>query len=86
MAWALVFLDLSERLDELAPAIDAILSATWCRTVNGEEAAFSTYRDNIECDRSFPYNLDLRAVIAAVLLAAFSVLSPWPAPEELPAV
>jgi len=167
-------LDLSERLDELAPSVDAILEATWCRTVNGEEAAFSTYRDNIKRDengesartrltfvwghatsisvwlmsrfgfpdwmsasdigaldtylgykshyyprsgidpydaeaasarallhttkawaavqaevergRSLPYNLfRLRAVIAAVLLAAFSVLLTWRAPEELPA-
>jgi len=168
-------LDLSERLDELAPALDEVLQATWCRTVNGEEAAFSTYRDTIERDesggsletrltfvwghatstsvwlmsrfgfpewmsasdlgaldaylsdkshyyprsgispydaetasarallhttkawaevqaeversRSLPYNLfRLRAVIAAVLLAAFSVLLTWRAPEELPAV
>ncbi|MDP6780021.1 MAG: hypothetical protein QGI83_24920, partial [Candidatus Latescibacteria bacterium] len=168
-------LDLPGRLDELAPAVDEILQATWCRTVNGEEAAFSTYRDNIERDESgesvekrltfvwghatstsvwlmsrfgFPewmsasdlgaldaYLSDkshyyprsgispfeaetvsarallhttkawaavqaevessrslfnnlfrLRAVIAAVLLAAFSVLLTWRAPEELPAV
>jgi hypothetical protein len=167
-------LDLSERLDELAPAVDQVLQATWCRTVNGEEAAFSPYRDNIKRDesgesaetrltfvwghatsisvwlmsrfgfpgwmsasdigaldaylsykshyysrsgispyeaetasarallhttkawaevqaevergRSLPYNLfRLRAVIAAVLLAAFSVLLTWRAPEELPA-
>jgi len=168
-------LDLSERLDELAPAVDEVLQATWCRTVNGEEAAFSTYRDNIERDESgesvekrltfvwghatstsvwlmsrfgfpgwmsasdigaldaylsdkshyyprsgiSPYDAEtasarallhttkawaevqaeversrsltnnlfrLRAVVAAVLLAAFSVLLTWRAPEELPAV
>ena len=45
-------LDLSERLDELAPAVDEVLQATWCRTVHGEEAAFSTYRDHIERDES----------------------------------
>ena len=167
-------LELSGRLDELAPALDEVLQATWCRTVNGEEAAFSSYRDNIERDenggssetrltfiwghatsisvwlmsrfgfpewmsasdlgaldaylsdkshyypgsgispfeaetasartllhttkawaeaqaevergRSLPHTLfRLRAVIAAVLLAAFSVFLTWRAPEELPA-
>ncbi len=168
-------LDLPGRLDELAPALDEVLQATWCRTVNGEEAAFSTYRNNIERDESggsletrltfvwghatsisvwlmsrfgfpewmsasdlgaldaylsdkshyyprsgiSPFDAEtasarallhttkawaavqaevessrslfknlfrLRAVIAAVLLAAFSVLLTWRAPEELPAV
>jgi hypothetical protein len=167
-------LDLSDRLHELAPAVDEVLQATWCRTVNGEAAAFSTYRGNIErdedgeptetrltsvwgpatstsvwlmsrlgfpewmsasdigaldaylsdtahyyvtgeirfdhaeavsarlllhttkawaetqaeleSDRSLPHDLfRLRAVIAAVLLAAFSVILTWHAPKELPA-
>lgn len=41
-------LDLPERLDELAPAVDQILQATWCRTVNGEEGAFSSYPQDID--------------------------------------
>ena len=49
--------------------------------------AWAHVQDEVESSRSLPNNLfRLRAVIAAVLLAAFSVILTWRAPEELSAV
>ncbi|MEO2163698.1 MAG: hypothetical protein ABGY29_14350 [bacterium] len=48
--------------------------------------AWAEVQAEVERGRSLPYNLfRLRAVIAAVLLAAFSVLLTWRAPQETPA-
>jgi hypothetical protein len=45
-------LDLPERLDELAPAVEQLLQASWCRTVNGEKAAFSSSPNSIDRDEN----------------------------------